>query len=950
MGDFERSFQIRRRYWLLLIVLVTVVFAVFLSREIVIFWLNLSEFGGLFIKPIYFGLLGGLVLATLALFRVDFKNRRSITWWFTRLVIRFVRSGGVMENVSPAWFDFDSFRLSPLKFLMWQVTKVLIGMVFLTNVMFGMAVDAVILGWESGLEALPSIFSLPFITPPLDISYAETHVFPLIPSLTLLVTPVFSALWIRLVLLVAATKIVSIVMPFVSAYIWSSETPSLSMFTSTMQALAAVFLSWFMFSMFFTSFIDYNTRYPILGLFAATFVLFISALLDKRRAREAGLAGVHPGFQRRHVYLRLGPLVMIALIVGSVMLLNNSIADVRKLEMLGPYNAQLISVNRYFAELDKIQEAPYEFGLTSIPPDQIDSYVAEQEEFLEKVRLWDHSGSFDKLRPEIGLIPYIDFTEVDILRFNETLYWSASMDLVLPATVRPDDRWYAIHFVYTHVPSGFLMLDAHTGRIVDAAKFFPQRRIYYGERGLFQETWVAYPIGRTVSDEVGGYLYDGRGGIGISPPMSWLFEPNFLLSYPTTAMHVLRYRDVHERMELLFPYFIYEFWEGPVDMWPVTDGENTFWAMPLVVFLDAKNVPWSGGQPLARLVGYALIDVYHGDIQLIITGDDYFSQLFKRVYSEHVSTEVPDWLKPQLRYPEELFEWRIAMYNYFHVTDTANYIAAKEFFKVPGGVDTYYIIAHPPRFDEVEFIGLLSLELRGALGENLAGYMIVRNDYPHTGEMIFSKVPMEAEAKLLGPTAIDEALERNPDFAQLRTLLRDPRVGNHIFYRIGDYDMFFIPVYTAPGGGVVTQIGTIATVGADFTGEYYVGLGSTIEESFRAFLAEIAGVEVLPPTPEFTEEERIAKLVDIFEEAGLIVLNATSINPDVSFLKGSVEYVSEEDWINVQPLLNSFLEHCDEYNVSRVFMWTGDGKVNFGIMVRVEEVLELHYITFDLTL
>jgi len=60
------------------------------------------------------------------------------------------------------------------------------------------------------------------------------------------------------------------------------------------------------------------------------------------------------------------------------------------------------------------------------------------------------------------------------------------MDLVLPETVRSEDRWYANHFVYTHVPSGFLMLDAHRGRIVDAAEFFPQRRIYYGEGGPFR--------------------------------------------------------------------------------------------------------------------------------------------------------------------------------------------------------------------------------------------------------------------------------------------------------------------------------------------------------------------------------------------------------------------------------------------------------------------------------
>lgn len=945
MSDVEKGFRMRPVYWLLLIVPVIVIFVIFVSREVVIFWLNLSEFGDLFIKPIYFGLLGGLILAALALFRVDFKNRRSITWWFIRLVIRLIRSGGIAENASPAWFDFDSFKLSPLKFFVWQVTKVLVGMFFFTNVMFGMVVNAVMLGWESGLGELPRIFGLPFTTPPLNMAYAEANVFSLIPSLTLLVPPVLSALGIRLMLLVGVTHLTRIIAPPIKAYLWGLEMPKLSRLMPTIQALGAIFLSWFMFSMFFTSFIDYNTRYPILGLGAASVALAVFAFIDGKKGRVE----VHLGFRRRQVYLRLGVLVMIGLAVGSVMLINNSIADVRKLEMFGPYNTQLISVNRYLADLDGVEEAPYEFGLTSIDPNQITNHVTQNKGLLDKVRLWDQQGSFDKLRPEIGLIPYIDFTEADILRFNGTLYWSASMDLILPATVRPEDRWYASHFVYTHVPSGFLMLDAHVGRIVDAARFFPQRRIYYGEGGLFRETWVAYPIGRTVSDEVGGHFYEGRGGIDISPPLSWIFEPNFLLSYPTTTMHVLRYRDVYDRMRLLFPYFTYKFDGKRVDMWPVTDGKQTFWTMPLIVFLDAGNVPWSGGNPLGRLVGYALIDVYHGDIDLIVTGDDYFSQLFKRVYGERISTEVPEWLKPQLRYPEELFEWRIAMYNFFHVTAPATFIAAKEFYMVPKGLDTYYIIAQPHGFEELEFIGLLSLELRGALGENLAGYMVVRNDYPHTGELIFYKVPLEAETKLLGPTAINEALERNPDFAQLKTLLRNPRIGNQIFYRIGDYDVFFLPVYTAPGGGVVTQLGTIATVGADFRGEYYVGLGSTVEESFRAFLAKIAGVEVPPPEPELSEGERIARLIDVFEEAGLTVLMPAAVSPDVSFLEGSVKFVSEEDWINAQPLLNEFLELCDAHQASRVFIWTGDGKVNIGILVRVENVLELHYIIVELT-
>jgi len=931
-------------YQLLLILVVITVLIVFLGREIIVFWLNLSEFGELFFRPLYFGLLSGLVLASLALFRVDFKNRRSITWWFISLAIKLIRSLSVGETAPPVLPDFEGFKMRPLKFLVWQVTKVLLGMVFFANITFGMAVNAIMMGWNPNIEAFPRLFSLPFYTPPMNMAYAEENVIPLIPMLTLLAPPLLRALWMRLILLVAATHIVRIVSPLVSTYVWGLSMSSPRRVTLTIQALAAVFLSWFMFTGFFTSFIDYNTKYLVLGLAIASVALAVFALMDKRK----DAMGVYPWYRGRQLYLRPLILVMIALAVGSIIVFNNTIANVRKLEMLGPYISQAISVNRHLAELDKIIEMPYEFGLSSIHPSQIDDYVKKNKGMLEKVRLWDQQASFDKLRPEIGLIPYIDFADADILRFNGTLYWSASMDLILPQTVRQEDRWYATHFVYTHVPNGFLMLDAHTGRIIDAAKFFPQRRIYYGEGGLFQKTWVAYPVGRTVSDEVGGYFYDGKGGVDISPPLSWFFEPNFLLSYPTTTMRVLRYRDVYERMQLLFPYFQYEIGGQRVDMWPVTDGRQTFWIMPLMVFLDAGKVPWSRGNYLGRLVGYALIDIYHGDIRLIITGEDYFSQLFKLVYSEYVSTNVPEWLKTQIRYPEELFEWRISMYNFYHVTDPSVFIAAKEFFVVPSGLDTYYIMAQPHGFEKLEFIGILSLELRGALGENLAGYMVVRNDYPHTGEMFFYKVPLEAETKLLGPTAINEALERNPDYAALKTLLRNPRVGNQIFYRIGDYDVFFIPVYTAPGGGVVTQLGTIATVGADFTGEYYVGLGSTVEESFRAFLAKIAGVEIPPPTPEKSEEERIARLVEVFEEAGLTVLVPTAVNPDVSFHYGKTRYVYEEDWVEIQPFLNKLLEICRVHQVKRVFVWYIDGEVNIGILVRVEEVVELHFITVEL--
>ena len=91
-------------------------------------------------------------------------------------------------------------------------------------------------------------------------------------------------------------------------------------------------------------------------------------------------------------------------------------------------------------------------------------------------------------------------------------------------------------------------------------------------------------------------------------------------------------------------------------------------------------------------------------------------------------------------------------------------------------------------------------------------------------------------------------LDRDPDFAQLKTLLRNPRIGDNILYRVGDQDTYFIPVYTAGAGGVVAQLGTIAAVGAAFTGEYYVGLGETQEEAFEAYLQKLSGVVSTAPS------------------------------------------------------------------------------------------------------
>ncbi|MEM3108455.1 MAG: UPF0182 family protein [Candidatus Bathyarchaeia archaeon] len=851
---YEEAYQppSRRRRWprWIVIAILAVILGAALSRSALTFWLNIEEFGGLYLKPFYLSLYGGLILAAAALFRVDFARRRSLTWWMISLIVRVFKGGPLMDRRS---LSFSSFTLSPHKFLAWQVTKVLLAVPSFSSLSFGLAASNMELSVNPGIIA--TLAGLPFKTPPFDPSYAHGNVIPLIPGLTLLLGPILGALSVRLIVLVGLTELVRVFTPSRDEVLLEDAPAKIGWRVAVVEALIGLALLWTAFTRFTPSYIDYNTRYIIGGAIGGGVLYLILALNDrvKNVGRPIGF------FKARRVAARILPLLLIGLILGSIILVNNSIADARKVEWLGPYTAQEIAVNRYLANLDSVYEAPYNFSLRKPSQEAVASIISSNRELMRTVRLWDWEAAYTKLKPEIGLIPYIDFQDSDIIRFNNTLYWSASMKPILPEAVRPEDRWYAMHFYYTHVPNGFFLLNAHEGVVVNSTSFFKQRRIYYGEGGLFEETWAAYPLNRVRSDELGGFLYDGKGGIDVYPPVSWLFEFNFLLAYRDQPIHIIRYRDIYTRMRMLFPYFVYDFNGGRLDIYPVTDGENTFFAVPLIVRLDTTNVPWSRGNPYMRLAGYALIDIYNGDTKLYIIGDDFYSQLIKREYAGYVEDKLPEWFWEQARYPEELLEWQVDMYNYYHVKDPATFIVGKEFFEVPEGVDTYYIIAQPPGLGEPEFLGVLPLELRGAKGRNLAGYMIARNRGPHLGELVFYRVPLESETKLLGPTGALEALEKNPSFAQLKTLLRTPRIGNIILYRVGEYDVYFIPVYTSTAGGVVTEIGVIACVGAAFTGEYYVGLGSTPEEAFASFLAQLTGTERKeePTKPEKTLQDLI---------------------------------------------------------------------------------------------
>ncbi len=924
------------------VAIIVIAIAVIIGNQGVIFSMNFSEFGDLFTKPLYFSLVSGVVLSAIALIRVNILSRSSIFWYAIKTAIGVIAQGpqqSIVNNIP----SFKDFKLSTPQFVIWQITKVLLFGAFFVNIMFGFAVVSFLDGNSFGIENLPTLFSLPFVTPDTNPDYATEKVIPMIPALLVLFPSVLGAIALRLVLYVGIHRIINVITLFIQDT--REGKPRYLNYVSTIESIFGIGIIWIGFNLFFTDQIDYNSRYVIGGTLVIGFAFLAFSFADRIRSR------VLTHMFKRDVYIRIFTILVMGIIIIAIISVNNSIADSRKIEYLGPYTAQQIGVNRYLGELDLIQENNHEVILPNISPNNIKNYIIQNSDVLDVIRIWDWEAAFAKLKPEIGLIPYVDFEDNDILRFDNKLYWTASMKPVLPSTVAAENRWYNEHLVYTHVPNGFLTLDATGGQIVDSSELFNQREIYYGEGGLFEQTWSAYPLSRgNVSAELGGVFYDGSGGVDVPPPLSWTFEPNFLLSFPTDSIHIMRYKDVHDRMEILYPYFLYDLFGKELDSIPVTDGENTYWLVPLIIGFDTSGVPWSVGNPYLRLVGYALVSTQDGNIQLMKTGDDFFTDVFYEQYSERF-IPIPDWLEEQTRYPAELFNWKTEMYNIYHITDVETFIQANEFYEIPVGLDTYYIEAKPPGFETTEFVGLLSLELRGSQGRNLAGYMIVENDLSNLGKLQFYEVSLNSTNKLIGPTAVREALDRDPDFAQLKTLLRNPRIGDNILYRIGEHDVYFIPVYTAGAGGVVAQLGTIAAVGAAFTGEYYVGLGSTQEEAFEAYLQKVSGVidikSTSSETMELVRQDRIDIIKSIIENEGLEILEPTSIQVPLSFKEGEIFFFTEKDREDTEAFLLEFIDDLVKPRSERLFMWEEENRFNVGTIVVKDSIPELHYISIE---
>ncbi len=165
---------------LAIVAIIGIVIFTMVGNQAVILSMNFTEFGDQFTKPLFYTLVSTIILSIIALVRVNISGRSSIFWYSISTAIGFIGQGG--QPVSNNIPSFRDYKLSSPQFVIWQITKILLFGAFFANIMFGFAAMSFIDGNTLGIENLPKLFSMPFVTPETDPNYAVENIVPMIPA------------------------------------------------------------------------------------------------------------------------------------------------------------------------------------------------------------------------------------------------------------------------------------------------------------------------------------------------------------------------------------------------------------------------------------------------------------------------------------------------------------------------------------------------------------------------------------------------------------------------------------------------------------------------------------------------------------------------------------------------------------------------------------------------
>ncbi|MBI3947420.1 MAG: UPF0182 family protein [Armatimonadetes bacterium] len=487
---------------------------------------------------------------------------------------------------------------------------------------------------------------------------------------------------------------------------------------------------------------------------------------------------------------------------------------------------------------------------------------------VENIRLWDHRLLLTAYKQLQEIRTYYDFPDADIDRYT---LGDKYRQVIISAREISSDRlpsklWINERLTYTH---GYGAVVSPVNRISNEGlpdfmvKNIPptgepelritRPEVYYGEISseyVFVKTKARefdYPAG-----EQNVYTnYDGGGGVPVGGFFRRLLFARRFNSLPillnqdiTPESRVMYYRRVHERLQRIAPFLLFD-----RDAYIVISGGRLYWMCDAYTRTDMY--PYS--QPIPGLGNYfrnpvkAVVDAYHGTASFYIADPtDPIIQTYHRIFPglfQPLEKMDPD-LQKHIRYPQTLFDVQARMLAVYHMTDPQVFYNKEDVWEIPAGeatrtatpafaaetgpaaprspfgpraapapvapraraMEPYYTIMKLPGAEKEEFIQLIPFT--PAKKDNLRAWMCARNDPPNYGELIVYSFP---KAKLVyGPSQVNARIEQEAQISQQLTLWRqggsDVIRGNLLSIPIEQSLLYVQPLYLKAASGEIPEL------------------------------------------------------------------------------------------------------------------------------------------------
>ena len=619
-------------------------------------------------------------------------------------------------------------------------------------------------------------------------------------------------------------------------------------------------------ALFGATYTDLNVRQPLMRILALVLVAGAIALV----------------WQARKGQLLRGAMLVGAAVFGSALLLGGAIpAAVQRLVVqpneLARETPQIqhhIAATRAAWAIDRIERREL---ATERPLTMRD--IQANQATIRNVRLWDREPLLQTYGQIQSIRTYYDFVSVDDDRYtiNGELRQVLLSPRELNTAALPTRTFINEHLTYTHgmgvtlgpsnqvTAEGLPVLwvkDLPPSSTVPEVKV-TRPQIYFGEQSNefilapTRQREFDYPSGE--GDAAVYSTYDG--GAGVSLNAFWrrlLFAVRFgamnimLSNDLTDATRILFHRDVLERAQLALPFV--QFDGDPYIV--IADDGTLQWILDAYTVTD--RYPYA--QPLTNGINYmrnsvkVVIDAYTGSIRAYLADpNDPMIRTLEKLYPGllHPLAEMPADLRSHVRYPTSLFSAQSALYATFHMTNPETFYHREDQWQVPAasrtaGSESFlrHIVMRLPGEATPEFILMRPFTPRQK--DNLAAWMVVRNDGEHYGKLLVYAFPRQS--LVFGPAQIVNRINQDTEVARQISLWdqRGSEVirGELLVIPIEESLIYVQPLYLRAQGGRIPELKRVIVAH-----ESQVAMDSTLELGLATLFGGSASQLAEQPEP-----------------------------------------------------------------------------------------------------